>query len=97
MEEIISNVCNLFFNFKDPLSGFKVYRTSVLKNKKFQNIGNYFLVDFLFALIKNRKVSNFEITTKKRPDIQRVGGLIGLSFKELKILLKIITIKFVQK
>ena len=31
MEEVISYFSNLFFNLKDPLSGFKVYKTSILE------------------------------------------------------------------
>ena len=37
---------------------------------------------------------NMEITTKKREDEPRVGKLLTVSFKEIKILLKIILKKF---
>ena len=52
MEEVISYFSNLFFNLKDPLSGFKVYKTSIFRNNNFNNIGDYFLVDLLLFFIK---------------------------------------------
>lgn len=94
MEVVISYFFNFFFGLKDPLSGFKVYNTKILKKKNFENIGDFFLVDFLLLLIKKKKVVNMEITTKKREDEPRVGKLLTVSFKEIKILLKIILKKF---
>ncbi len=93
LEEIISLFSYLFFGLRDPISGFKIYKTSILKKKNFEKIGEYFLADFLFSFLKTSKIINHEIITKKRADKSRVGGFASLSFKELKILLKIITIK----
>lgn len=95
MEEVISYFSNLLFGLKDPLSGFKIYKTSILKKNNFNNIGNYFLVDFLFLFSKNKKIINFQISTKTRLDKQKVGGLIYLIFKELKILLMIVSTKVI--
>ena len=94
MEVIISNIFYFFFNLKDPLSGFKVYNSKILKKENFKNIGDYFLVDFLLLFLKKTNVVNFEITTKKREDDSRVGGLLSIGFKEFKILIKIIYKKF---
>lgn len=90
MEVIISKIFYFFFKLKDPLSGFKVYNSKILQKENFKNIGDYFLVDFLLYFVKDRKVVNFEISTKKRTDNSRVGRLLSVSFKEFKILIKII-------
>ena len=90
MEEVISYFSNLFFNLKDPLSGFKVYKTSIFRNNNFNNIGDYFLVDLLLFFIKKRRIINMEISTKSRHGDVKVGGFIYLIFKEIKILFKII-------
>ena len=89
MEEVISYFSNLFFNLKDPLSGFKVYKTSIFRNNNFNNIGDYFLVDLLL-FYKKRRIINMEISTKSRHGDVKVGGFIYLIFKEIKILFKII-------
>ena len=62
----------------------------MITNKDFKNIGQYFLVDFLLNFIKEKKIVNFNIITKKRNDESRVGGSFGLSLKEFNILIKII-------
>jgi glycosyltransferase involved in cell wall biosynthesis len=94
MEIVISYVFNFFFGFKDPLSGFKVYNSKILKKQNFENIGDFFLIDFLLSLLKN-KIINLEITTKKREGDSRVGKLLTVGFKEIKILLKIISKKLI--
>ena len=95
MEEIISFISNLFFGLKDPVSGFKVYKTSILKKKNFDNIGSFFLADFLFSFINNKRIINIDITTKARRDKPKVGGSISINIKEIKILLKIFKIKII--
>ena len=95
LEEIISYFSQLFFGLKDPLSGFKVYKTKILNKSDFKKNENLFLVDFLFTFIqKNLKIHNFEIITQKRIGKSKVGGKISLRLKELRILLKLFSIKF---
>ena len=94
MEIVISYFFNFFFGLKDPLSGFKVYNSKILKKQNFENIGDFFLVDFLLSLLREKKLVNMEITTKKRKGEPRVGKLLTVSIKEIKILLKIILKKF---
>ena len=95
MEDIISFLSYLFFDLKDPVSGFKVYKTRILKKKNFKKIGSFFLADFLLSFIKNRKIINIEITTNERSDKPKVGGFISLNLKEIRILFKLITIKII--
>jgi glycosyltransferase involved in cell wall biosynthesis len=93
MEVVISSFSNLLFGLKDPLSGFKLYRTKIITKEDFKNIGQYFLVDFLLNFIKEKKIINFNIITRKRIDKSRVGESFGLSLKEFNILIKIINKK----
>ena len=90
VENTISFIFNFFYKLKDPLSGFKVYRSKILKKKNFDRVNEYFLVDFLITFINKYKIINYEITTKDRKDNSRVGNNIEMSLKELKILFKII-------
>ena len=83
MEKIISITFQLFYGLKDPLSGFKVYKTEILKGKNFKKIGNYFLLDFLLLFMKKDiKVLNIEIITNRRNGMSRVGNMIEITFKE---------------
>ena len=94
LEVIISIISYFFFGLREPLSGFKVYRTKILKQNKFKEIENYFLVDFLLTFVKrDLKIINIEISTKKRIGSSRVGNSISLPLKELKILFKLISKK----
>ena len=91
LEELISITSQFFFRLKDPLTGFKVYKTKILKKENFNEIGDFFLVDFLIKILKkNIKIINLEINTNKRIGESKVGGIISLSLKECKILLKLI-------
>lgn len=91
LENIISYISQFIFGLKDPLSGFKVYKTDILEKNFFKNIGDYFLIDFLLKLDKkNFKIVNIEISTNKRLGKPKVGNLINLTIKELKILFKLI-------
>ena len=94
MEEVISFIFYLFYKLKDPLSGFKIYKTSILSHKSFKNVGNYFLVDYLLSLIENKRIKNIQIISKKRIDKPRVGNSFNIIIKEIRILLKIIIFKF---
>lgn len=93
-EIFISLITKFLFGFDDPLSGFKVYRTKILSEDKFNGIGDFFLVDFLLKLSsKRQKIINLSIDVNKRYDLPRVGGVTKLFFKEIKILFKILMIR----
>ena len=94
LENLISFFSQNLYGFEDPLSGFKVYRTKILKEKNFRGIGHFFLIDFLLKLAKGKiKILNRSIITKKRSGKSKVGGLLSTTLKELKILLKLILYK----
>ena len=87
-ERIISISFYFKFNIKDPLSGFKIYKTSSLKElNKFKN-NNLFLVDLVFMFIKmQKKIKNFKIKSvniKRRQS--KVGSFFYANFKILKCL-----------
>ena len=95
LEIIISYISQYFFGIKDPLSGLKVYKTNILKKNFFENIGDNFLLDFLIKLSQRKfKIINIEIVTNKRLGKPKVGNLINLTIKELKILSKLIFMSF---
>ena len=94
LEKIISFFSKNLYGFKDPLSGFKVYKTQILKEKNFIEIGHLFLIDFLLKFSKGGfRIINMPIVTKKRIGKSKVGGLISITLKEFKILLKLILYK----
>jgi glycosyltransferase involved in cell wall biosynthesis len=98
LEEVISATSQIFFDLKDPLTGFKVYKTKILKKENFNEIGDFFLVDFLLNLLKKKiEMINFEIITNKRIGDSKVGGRIDLTLKEFKILFKLIFKKIYLK
>jgi glycosyltransferase involved in cell wall biosynthesis len=91
LEEVISIISTIYFGVKDPLSGFKVYKTKILKRESFIKIGDFFLIDFLIKFIKDDlTIRNVEIITNKRVGSPKVGSAMRLVLKELMILLKII-------
>lgn len=95
LETIISLISHFFFGLRDPLSGFKVYKTEILNGVDFNKNEELFLVDFLFNLIRKKtKFSNFEIITKKRIGKSKVGRWVNLNIKEIRILLMLFIIKF---
>ena len=82
------------YDLSDPLSGFKLYRTEVIKKIDFTKIKKLFLVDIIIlALNKNFKISNINIKTKLRKDKPRVGNLIYSNLKMINILFSIIYTK----
>lgn len=94
LENIISGISKVLFNLEDPLSGFKVYKTKILKKVSFKNFGNFFLVDFLLYFKKKKlKIINLEISTNKRIGKTKVGGIISVNLKEFKIIFKLFLIK----
>lgn len=91
LEEVISIISTIYFGVKDPLSGFKVYKTKILKRESFIKIGDFFLIDFLIKFIKDDlTIRSVEIITNKRVGSPKVGSAMRLVLKELMILLKII-------
>jgi glycosyltransferase involved in cell wall biosynthesis len=91
LEEVISIISIIYFGVKDPLSGFKVYKTKILKRESFIKIGDFFLIDFLIKFIKDDlTIRNVEIIINKRVGSPKVGSAMRLVLKELMILLKII-------
>lgn len=94
LEKLISFFSNNLYGFKDPLSGFKVYKTQILKKKYFLGVGHYFLVDFLLKFAdRSFKIINIPIITKKRIGKPKVGNLFSITLKEIKIFLKLILYK----
>jgi|TARA_B110000881_G_C18518137_1_gene486073 glycosyltransferase involved in cell wall biosynthesis len=95
---IIENVLSKFFFkkylIKDPISGFKLYKTDKLKKINISKCSNLFLVDLLIKFINRRyKIKFFQTITKKRKDNPRVGNFIKVNIKILKILIYV----FLQK
>ena len=91
IENFISIVFNYFYVLKDPLSGFKIYKTQYLNNhiKKVKN--NLFLVDLIVNFLHDKyKVGHICIKSKKRNGNPRVGSFFSINFKMYKILTYII-------
>lgn len=98
LEDIISFFSYLFFGFKDPLSGFKVYKTKIINKKHFKKNNDLFLIDFLFSLMKkNSNIYNYEINVQKRIGNSKVGGMISVNLKEIRILLELFLTKLNEK
>ena len=55
LEKIISNLFFKKYGLKDPLSGFKIYKTKIFNRIKLNTIKKFFLVDLLIDLIKEKK------------------------------------------
>ena len=90
-EKIVSFFFKIRFKISDPLSGFKLYKTSTLK-KIIHNIkdDNTFLVKILFIFLKkNCNVQNFDIVVKKRYG-SRVGNSLSTNIKIIKLISYII-------
>jgi len=85
MEEFISILTFYLFGFKDPLSGFKVYKTKLIKEKYLKGNHKLFMVDFLFAFKEKAKIINLEIKTRNRKGKPRIGSFIKVFFKEVLI------------
>ncbi len=87
-EKIISLSFSLKFKLKDPLSGFKIYKTSTLKKFNLFDTTDLFLVDLIFMFIKRqKKIKNFKVKSvniKKRQS--KVGSFLYSNYKILKCL-----------
>lgn len=91
IEHVISYFFKKKFGLQDPLSGFKMYSTLVLKKqKKFTD--NFFLVDLASNIIQynNKKSTNINIKVKKRDGKSKLNRLIPLYLKMIGIILFII-------
>lgn len=87
IERIISYFFLIFFKINDPLSGFKLYKTNILRKINLNKISNLFLIDLLMeGLINKVKIKNIDVKTVKRVGKPRVGTYISVTFKMLKIL-----------
>lgn len=89
MEKIISFFFKVKYQLYDPLSGFKIYNLSKIKKREFY-AKSFYMVDFLLNIKTFSNISNFAITTKKRVGKPRVGNLITVNFKLLRILFYIL-------
>jgi len=87
-EKIISYLFYKKFKITDPLSGLKIYKTSIIK-KFYKNISSdFFLVDLIYKiLLEKKKIKNFKIKSikiKKRKS--KVGNFFKSNYKILKCL-----------
>ncbi len=87
-EKIYSFLFYKFFKIKDPLSGFKIYNTKILKKIVLtKNIKDDFLVDLIKHFIKlNHKVSYLNINSSKIKKGNSKLPTIGTHFKILKLI-----------
>ena len=91
IESIISKIFQMKYSLEDPLSGFKLYKREKLKEIRFDNFKNFFLVDLVLEFIKKKhKVISINIETNKRFDNPKVGDLMQTNFKMLSILVCVI-------
>lgn len=87
LEKIISYIFFKKFGFKDPVSGFKIYKKKVFNEIKLNEIKNFFLVDLLISLIKKKKnIMNYKIRQNKRKDKPRIGNFIKINYNLLSII-----------
>ena len=94
IEKVIGYLFSEKFNINDPLSGFKIYKASVLYKMDLNKIKNFFLVDLLIQFCKkDKKILSLDIVTRPRKDKPRIGNIFKVNLKMLKILRYIISIK----
>lgn len=86
VEYLISFIFKSKFNLYDPLSGFKMYSTKVLKNQKKFN-DNYFLVDLASYIISENqdKCMNINVKVKKRDGKSKLDKIFQLYLKMMSI------------
>ena len=87
---ILENLLSLFFQIrfglKDPLSGMKIYYFPKIKNLINKIDKDSFLVDVIIMLIKKKyKILNYEITTKKKFGISKIGYNFTVQLKILRL------------
>lgn len=87
MEKIISFLFYSKFNIKDPMSGFKMIGTHIIrKNLKYLN-NKYFLIDFLINVREKAHILNVNISSPKRRDNSRHQNFL-INFKIIKTLIR---------
>ncbi len=85
-ENILSFFFNLIFGIKDPLTGFKIYKISFLKENLKLVSENNFLIELInLGKKRNYKISNFKIISKPRKH-SRIGDNIFIHLKILRCL-----------
>ncbi len=86
VEYLISFIFKSKFNLYDPLSGFKMYSTKVLKNQKKFN-DKYFLVDLASYIISEnqKKCMNINVKVKKRDGKSKLDKIFQLYLKMISI------------
>jgi glycosyltransferase involved in cell wall biosynthesis len=91
IEYLISFIFRKKFKLHDPLSGFKMYSTKILKNKKNFNT-NYLLVDLAaFIISKNKKkCTNISVKVKKRDGVSKLSNIFQLYLKMINVILFIL-------
>ncbi len=93
MNRISEDFLNIIFSIKykinDPISGLKLYRTSILE-KIINKISNKkFLIDIIYFSIKyNFYIKNLIVKVNKRIDNPRVGGTFFTNMKIMNITLQ---------
>ena len=84
IETILSKLFFYRYGTSDPLSGFKVYQRDFLKRfiKKISN--KYFLIDFIYYAIVNKKIINIQnIEVDKRYGPSKIGNIFISNLKLL--------------
>ena len=91
IEYFISKLSKINFGIEDILSGFKIYSISKLKRINFYKCHNFYLID-LALLFKSKKfnIKNYLIKTKKRKDRPKIGNVLKVNIKLIKIFFKIL-------
>ena len=87
MEIIISFLFHIKFNIKDPMSGFKMIGTNIIKkNLKYLN-NKYFLIDFLINVRMQAHILNVNISSPKSRDNSRHQSFL-INLKIFKTLIR---------
>lgn len=92
LEIFLDFIFKNLFQINDPLSGFKIYKSSIaikaLKNSR----NDLFLVDLLLNFIfLNKKIKNYKINNNKREfGKSKVGSFLRVNLKLLKIIFFVI-------
>ena len=90
-ENLLDLIFRLKFGYKDPVSGFKLYKIASLKKIVNKISNSMFLVDVPVIFLKlNLRVANINISTTKRIDSPRVGNSLKSNLKILRIVYKIL-------
>ena len=88
-EYFVNIVSNFFFSIKDPLSGMKLYKVSILKKNFFKINKNIDYVGmFFFKIYKKKNKLNLEIKTKKSNKISSFGKGLATNVKIINSFIK---------